>query len=154
MFGIKKLFPSTDKSDPLSTSTIADNSEVDESTPYSLIGGETGVRELVKEFYDEMETNIHLQELLAVHQLPLDKIREKFFEYLSGWMGGPPLFEEKYGHPRLRQRHLHVAVTRKQAELWMLCMNNALDKTVKNNELKQWLRQAFGQLATHMVYQP
>ncbi|WP_448212291.1 group II truncated hemoglobin [Colwellia sp. MEBiC06753] len=141
MFGIKKLFSSTDKTENESTST----------TLYNLIGGEAGTRTLANAFYDEMESNIHLQELLAIHKQPLDEIREKFFEYLSGWMGGPPLFEQKYGHPRLRQRHMHVTVTSKQAQLWMLCMNNALDSTVKDQALKHHLQQAFGQLAQHMI---
>jgi len=153
VLGIKKLFSSTNKSQSVSVSTNTNKNDTKEITPYILIGGEKGVKALVTAFYDEMETNIHLTELLAVHQLPLDGVRQKFFEYLSGWMGGPPLFEQKYGHPRLRQRHLHVDVTRKQAELWMLCMNNALDKSVENEELKQGLLQSFSQLAKHMINQ-
>lgn len=139
MLGIKKLFSSK---------------RVTPETPYALIGGEQGVKLLANAFYDEMESNIHLRELLAVHQLPLDNIREKFFKYLSGWLGGPPLFEMEYGHPRLRARHLDVKVTKKQSELWMLCMNNALDKTVENKALKGYLSNAFNQLATHMINYP
>lgn len=118
-----------------------------------MIGEANGTRALANAFYDEMENNIHLQELLAIHKQPLDDIREKFFQYLSGWLGGPPLYEEIYGHPRLRQRHMHVAVTKKQAELWLLCMNNAMEKTIENDALKKHLRQAFKQLALHMVNQ-
>ncbi|MFD2165829.1 group II truncated hemoglobin [Thalassotalea euphylliae] len=143
LFGIKKLFSERDKTQSLSDSV----------TPYILIGEEAGTRALANAFYDEMESNIHLKELLDIHELPLDGIRQKVFEYLSGWLGGPPLFEEKYGHPRLRQRHLHVAVTRKQAELWMLCMTNALNKTVEHEPLKRELKQKFGQLAAHMINQ-
>ncbi|WP_211185241.1 group II truncated hemoglobin [Thalassotalea algicola] len=151
MFGIKKLFSTTNKSETSSASTFSSNETSSSKTPYDLIGKEAGVKNLVNAFYDEMESNIHLQELLATHQLPLDNIRQKFFEYLSGWLGGPPLFEQKYGHPRLRQRHMHVKVTKKQSDLWMLCMNIALNKTVENKVLKQHLRQAFGQLANHMI---
>ncbi|WP_286270776.1 group II truncated hemoglobin [Thalassotalea hakodatensis] len=143
MLGIKKLLSQTNKSKMLSPS----------NTPYMLIGQEAGTRALANAFYDEMESNIHLQELLAIHKQPLDDIREKFFQYLSGWLGGPPLYEEIYGHPRLRQRHMHVAVTKKQAELWLLCMNNAVNKTIDNDSLKKHLRQSFTQLALHMVNQ-
>jgi len=146
LFGIKKLFSSTNKSDSSSASTLSAK-----ETPYSLIGEAQGVRDLVNAFYDEMETNIHLKELLAVHQQPLDGIREKFFEYLSGWLGGPPLFEQKYGHPRLRQRHMHVKITKKQSDLWMQCMRIALDKSVRDKEIKVQLLQAFHQLANHMI---
>lgn len=143
LFGIKELFQRRDKKQLLS----------DSLTPYKLIGEERGTRALSNAFYDEMETNIHLKELLDIHQLPLDNIREKFFEYLSGWLGGPPLFEEKYGHPRLRQRHMHVKVTQKQAQLWMLCMTNALDNAIENEDLKNHLKQQFSQLAVHMINQ-
>lgn len=118
---------------------------------YSLIGEEQGTRKLANAFYDEMESNIHLQELLAIHPQPLDKIREKFFEFLSGWLSGPSLFEQKYGHPQLRARHMPFKVTAKQRDLWMLCMNNAMDKTIADKQVKQLLRQAFSQLAAHMV---
>lgn len=144
MFGIKKLLQKTNKSKMLSPS----------NTPYMMIGGEQGVKTLANAFYDEMETNPHLQELLEIHSLPLDGVRIKFFQYLSGWMGGPPLFEQQFGHPRLRQRHMHVKVTKKQAELWMLCMNNAMIKTIEDKALKNHLRQAFAQLALHMVNHP
>ncbi|MDO6427611.1 group II truncated hemoglobin [Thalassotalea sp. 1_MG-2023] len=143
MLGIKKLLSQTNKSKMLSPS----------NTPYMLIGEAKGTKALANAFYDEMESNIHLQELLAIHKQPLDDIREKFSQYLSGWLGGPPLYETKYGHPRLRQRHMHVAVTKKQAELWMLCMNNAMEKTIENDALKKHLHQAFKQLALHMVNQ-
>lgn len=117
------------------------------------MGGEQGIRKLANAFYDEMETNTHLKELLEIHKQPLDQVREKFFKYLSGWLGGPPLYEQEYGHPRLRARHLHVAVTQKQASLWMLCMNNAVDKCVEHPALKQHLQQVFSQLAQHMINQ-
>ena len=122
-----------------------------ENTLYQIIGGETGTRDLAEAFYDEMETNIHLQALLAIHKQPLDNIRIKFFEFLSGWLGGPGLFEKKYGHPQLRARHMPFKVTKKQSELWMLCMNNAMRKTIKDCEIEQQLRQAFNRLAVHMV---
>ena len=141
MLGIKKLFSSADKSESVSVS----------HSPYITIGGEDGVRALANAFYDEMETNVHLQELLAVHQLPLDNIREKFFKYLSGWLGGPALYEQEYGHPRLRMRHMHVKVTSKQRDLWLLCMRNALDKTCSDQQFKRQLMGSFVQLASHLV---
>ena len=72
---------------------------------YQLIGEINGTRELANTFYDIMEQDPQVQELLAIHPLPLDNVREKFYEFLSGWLGGPPLFANKYGHPRLRKRH-------------------------------------------------
>ena len=121
------------------------------NTLYELIGGEEGTKRLANAFYDEMETNIHLQELLAIHKLPLDNIRQKFFEFLSGWLGGPGLFEQKYGHPKLRARHLPFKVTKKQSNLWMLCMNNAMKKVINEKKITKQLHQAFSRLAEHMI---
>ncbi|MFN3711885.1 MAG: group II truncated hemoglobin, partial [Alishewanella aestuarii] len=99
-------------------------------TPYQLIGGEAAVRALANRFYDIMATAPEAKELYAIHPLPLDGIRQKFFEFLSGWLGGPALFEQKYGHPRLRARHLPFAVNQQLRDQWMFCMEQALDEVV------------------------
>ncbi|MCC2616889.1 group II truncated hemoglobin [Aestuariibacter halophilus] len=125
-----------------------------ENTPYKLIGGEQGVRALAERFYDIMSTDPQARDLLAIHPQPLDTIRQRFFEYLSGWMGGPPLFEQQYGHPRLRARHLPYAINETLRDQWMYCMHMALEDTVDNPALKDGLRQSFWQLATHMINQP
>lgn len=77
-----------------------------EKTPYEIIGGEQGARDLANRFYDIMATDPYAKPLYDMHPQPLDRIRQVFFEFLSGWLGGPDLFAEKYGHPRLRMRHM------------------------------------------------
>jgi hemoglobin len=119
-------------------------------TPYEYLQ-EQGVRDLANRFYDIMETDPKAKELLAIHPLPLDNIRQKFFEFLSGWTGGPSLFEQKYGHPRLRARHLPFTVNQELKEQWMYCMNKALDETVENAIVRDHLHQAFDQMAAHMI---
>jgi hemoglobin len=120
-------------------------------TPYQLIGGEAAVRKLANRFYDIMATAPEAKELYAIHPLPLDGIRQKFFEFLSGWLGGPALFEQKYGHPRLRARHLPFTVNQQLRDQWMFCMNQALDEVVENKMLRDGIRQSLGQLASHMI---
>ena len=122
-----------------------------EQTPYQLMGGETAVRALANRFYDIMETAPEAKALYAIHPLPLDNIRQKFFEFLSGWLGGPALFEQKYGHPRLRARHLPFTVNEQLRDEWMFCMNKALDEVVEQQVLREGIRQSIGQLATHMI---
>jgi len=123
-------------------------------TPYELIGGEEATRILANRFYDIMATAPEAAELYAIHPLPLDVIREKFFEFLSGWLGGPSLFEAKYGHPRLRMRHMPFTVTPELRDQWMFCMNKALDEVVTDKLLRGGLKEALGQLASHMINQP
>lgn len=72
---------------------------------YDLIGGETKLRALVDRFYDIMDTSSETKDIRALHAKSLSQPREKLFMFLSGWSGGPALYIEKYGHPRLRQRH-------------------------------------------------
>lgn len=120
-------------------------------TPYQLMGGETAVRALANRFYDIMATAPEAKELYAIHPLPLDGIRQKFFEFLSGWLGGPALFEQKYGHPRLRARHLPFTVNQQLRDQWMFCMERALDEVVANKMLRDGIRQSIGQLASHMI---
>ena len=129
------------------------NHPTPEVTPYEMIGGEEGVKALANRFYDIMETDPAAKELYDIHPLPLDKIREKFFEFLSGWLGGPGLFEEKYGHPRLRARHMPFTVNQTMRDQWMYCMEKALREEVDNPRLRASLQSSFAQLATHMINQ-
>jgi len=122
-----------------------------EQTPYAMMGGEETVRRLANRFYDIMESAPQASELYAIHPLPLDTIRQKFFQFLSGWLGGPPLFEQQYGHPRLRARHMPFQVNEQLRDQWMFCMDKALDEVVKNKLLRDGIRQSIGQLASHMI---
>lgn len=120
-------------------------------TPYQLIGGEAATLRLANRFYDIMETAPEAAELYAIHPQPMDMIRQKFFEFLSGWLGGPGLFEQKYGHPRLRARHLPFTVSPKLRDQWMFCMDSALNEVVSDAMLRAGLSEALGQLASHMI---
>ncbi|RUO42090.1 hemoglobin-like oxygen-binding protein [Pseudidiomarina aestuarii] len=118
---------------------------------YDQLGGEPAVRAIAERFYDIMETDPRAADLLALHPQPLDTIRQKFFEFLSGWFGGPALFEEKYGHPRLRARHLPFQIDIKMRDQWLLCMYQVLEEKVNDSLLKMQLRQQFTALAHHMI---
>lgn len=117
---------------------------------YQAIGGEQGTRQLANRFYDIMESDPVAAELLALHPKPMDKLRQKFFEYLTGWLGGPPLYESQYGHPRLRARHLPFAVTEQMIEQWLYCFNKALKEVVSDDQVREAIRQPITQLAHHM----
>ncbi len=119
-------------------------------TPYDRIGGPEAVRKLVDRFYDHMSADPKASNILKMHPASLDGTREKFFDYLSGWLGGPQLYVEKRGHPRLRMRHLPFAIDQDAADAWMHCMRLALDEVVQDALLKEMLRGAFQRLADHM----
>ncbi len=96
---------------------------------YDLMGGETGVRTLVERFYDLMDSSPEAKDIRAYHAKSLTQSREKLFMFLSGWSGGPSLYIEKYGHPRLRQRHMPFSIGEAERDEWLWCMNKALDES-------------------------
>ncbi|WP_105265693.1 group II truncated hemoglobin [Pseudoalteromonas sp. T1lg76] len=145
---LKRIFSKDAKNSQQSTDDIHPDVE---RTPYELMGGEKGARALANRFYDIMASDAYAKPLYDMHPQPLDRIRQVFFEFLSGWLGGPDLFVEKYGHPRLRQRHMPFPVTAELRDQWMYCMNKALDMEVDNPVLREGLRQSLTQLATHMI---
>ena len=89
-------------------------------------------------------------EVRAMHPRDLRGSREKLFWFLSGWLGGPPLYVEKKGHPRLRARHLPFAIDDAARDQWMLCMRQALAEVVEDAELSAYLERQLGRVADHM----
>jgi hemoglobin len=114
-----------------------------QQTPYALLGREAGVRALVDRFYDLMDLEPQYAELRAVHGATLEQAREKLSLFLCGWLGGPPLYVSKHGHPRLRARHLPFAIASRERDQWLACMAQALDDVGCPAELKSGLMEAF-----------
>lgn len=119
-------------------------------TPYEQMGGESAVRALVGRFYDRMDSLPEAWEIRKLHPEDLRTSREKLFKFLSGWLGGPPLYIEEYGHPMLRRRHLPFPIDTRARDEWMLCMNQALDEQPMPPDVREGVRQAFADLADHM----
>ena len=119
-------------------------------TPYEALGGDAGVRALVDRFYDLMDLEPAYAELRAVHAPTLEHAREKLYLFLAGWLGGPPLYMNRYGHPRLRARHLPFAIAARERDQWLACMGRALDDVGCPAELKPRLMEAFFQTADWM----
>ena len=120
------------------------------ATPYARIGGDAGVRALVERFYDLMDVDPAYAHVRATHGASLGSAREKLHLFLSGWLGGPPLYVEKHGHPRLRARHLPFAIGVVERDEWLACMARALADTGVPDDLAQALMPAFFQTADWM----
>lgn len=125
-------------------------SEVREMTPYHLLGGEAILRQLVDRFYDIMASEPLATGIHAMHAADTAEIRQKLFEFLSGWMGGPPLFVEKYGHPRLRARHMPFAIGESERDQWLFCMFKAMDEIPMDAALYEHLQESFYRTADFM----
>ncbi len=125
-------------------------SDVIEMTPYEALGGSVILRTLVDRFYDIMASDPRAAGIQAMHPQNTTLIREKLFEFLSGWLGGPQLFIEKYGHPRLRGRHMPFAIGESERDQWMLCMLQAMAEIEMTDELRSHLEEAFMKTADFM----
>lgn len=121
-----------------------------ELTPYQRLGGETAVRRLVDRFYDLMDSLPKAKGIRDLHPADLTGSREKLYKFLSGWLGGPQLYIEAYGHPRLRARHLPFPITAADRDAWMCCMKQALGELEMDDELRRHLLEALGQTTEHM----
>ena len=102
--------------------------EPNHPTPYEMIGGEANLRAIVDRFYDLMALDPRYAELRAAHGSTLEHAREKLFMFLSGWLGGPPLYTDKFGHPMLRARHLPFSIGAVERDQWIACMRQALEE--------------------------
>ncbi len=121
---------------------------------YEYLGGEKTVKSLAYRFYDLMDTLETAKELRAIHPESLDESKEKFFLFLCGWFGGPQLYVQQYGHPRLRMRHMPFRIDKKARDAWMHCMKIALREHIPHKEVREQIEASFGNLATHMQNQP
>jgi hemoglobin len=124
-------------------------SKISDDTPYQIIGGEKVVRKLVDRFYDLMDEKSEVIVIRKMHAKSLRLSREKLFLFLSGWLGGPDLYVQKYGHPRLRARHLPFEIGESERDQWLMCMNQALDDVVES-PLSNRLKESFANIANHM----
>jgi hemoglobin len=121
-----------------------------ELSPYVRLGGEEAVRRLVDRFYDLMDTLPEAADIRALHPEDLSGSRDKLFMFLSGWLGGPPLYQMEYGHPRLRARHLPFPIGDEERDEWLLCMERALAETEMEALLRMHLLQSLRNTADHM----
>jgi hemoglobin len=119
-----------------------------EHTPFQAIGGESEVRRLVDAFYDRVATDSPVMK--EMHPADLTESREKLYEFLVGWMGGPPLYMQKRGHPRLRMRHAPFPIDDEAVSEWLRCMEGAMDDVGVEGELRAFLTQRFTHTAHFM----
>lgn len=120
------------------------------SSDYERLGGAEQVRLLVERFYDLMDTLPEAREVRGLHPEDLIGSRQKLFEFLSGWLGGPPLFVERHGPPMLRARHLPFSIGSRERDQWLLCMRTAMDEVVADSDLRNRLYANLVKIAEHM----
>lgn len=117
---------------------------------YEKIGGEATVGKLADRFYELMDTVPQFTELRAMHPESLKGSREKLYMFLSGWFGGPDLFVENFGHPRLRARHMPFSIGVQERDQWVACMVLAMEDVGIDADVRKVLLNNFFNTADFM----
>jgi hemoglobin len=118
---------------------------------YDRLGGEAAVRRLTGRFYALMDSLPEAAACRAIHPPSLAGSEEKLFEYLTGWLGGPPLFVEKRGPPMLRRRHFVAVIGPEERDGWLVCFRRAWAETMDDPEISALVLPQIEKLAHHMV---
>jgi hemoglobin len=124
--------------------------ELTQGTAFDQVGGEAVVRALVERFYDLMDLEPQYAALRAAHGDSLVQARDKTFWFLCGWMGGPQHYTERFGHPRLRMRHMPFKIGILERDQWLACMDQAMGEVRVPDTLRARLQQSFFQTADWM----
>mgnify|MGYP001607025368 CR=1 FL=1 len=119
-------------------------------THYDRLGGDAMVRKLVDRFYELMDEDPDFYGIRKLHPDDLSESRNKLYWFLSGWLGGPPLYTGRFGHPFLRRRHLPFAIGASERDQWMICMKRAMNEVSADEKLKIELTAAFFKTADFM----
>ena len=97
------------------------------------------MRKLIDTFYDLMDEVPEYYVIRKLHPADITGSRDKLYLFLSGWLGGPPLYTDKFGHPMLRARHLPFAIGTAERDAWMACMTQAAEVVIADEKLRTWL---------------
>jgi hemoglobin len=103
-------------------------------TPYQILS-EDGIYQLTSAFYDIMDTVPEAAGIRAMHARDLAPMKQKLAEYLTGWMGGPPRYADKYGTVCMTTAHEPYHIGPDEMAQWLLCMDKALEQVGASEEL-------------------
>lgn len=115
----------------------------EQKTIYELLGGAEGLRQLVDRFYDLMDLDESYAGIRAMHGDHLNGSRDKLYLFLTGWTGGPDLYVQQYGHPRLKARHMPFPIGLSERDQWLECMRQAMIDMGVKGLLFERLMQSF-----------
>lgn len=122
-------------------------------TLYEAIGGDETVKALAKRFYELVDSLPEAKACRDIHPPSLEGSQAKLYDYLTGYLGGPPVYVEKYGHPMLRRRHFVATIGPQERDGWILCFKQAMEDTIENPKLREIIWPPIERLAYHMQNQ-
>jgi hemoglobin len=115
---------------------------------YSIVGAE-GFGRLVAAFYRQVPQDDLLGPMYPAADL--SGAEQRLRDFLIGRFGGPQIYIEQRGHPRLRARHSPFRINQTVRDRWMRLMENALREASLPGEAEEFLRKFFDEMATFMI---
>lgn len=97
-----------------------------DNASFEAAGGEAGIRSLVEAFYDRMGLDPRFARIYAMHPADISTSRDKLARFFCGWLGGPRLYQEKYGQIGIPSAHAHLPIKEAERDQWLLCMEEAI----------------------------
>jgi hemoglobin len=119
-------------------------------TLYERIGGEETVNRLVESFYSRMDSLAEAQAIRAMHGADLAPTKAALKQYLTEWLGGPKLYSSEKGSPKLRKRHMHVAIGEAERDAWLLCMRETMNEVIADAQARHQIYLSIEKLADWM----
>lgn len=111
----------------------------EQDASFRAAGGQAGLVELVDRFYEVMNELPSAARIRGMHPLDLTVSRDKLVLFLCGWLGGPRLFQAKYGEIQIPRAHAHLEVGEEGRDAWLECMALALEKVDYEAAFKRYL---------------
>jgi len=94
---------------------------------FQAAGGEAGLFKLVNDFFDRMESDERFSTIWHMHPDDKEMSRDKLARFLCGWLGGPRLYNEKYGAIGIPRVHAHLAIATPERDQWLTCMSESVE---------------------------
>ena len=105
---------------------------------FQAAGGEPGLHALVDQFYFNMDSDPEAQVIRRLHAQNLDSARDKLTRFLSGWLGGPRRYQEKYGAISIPGVHQRFAIGSAEKDAWLNCMQRAVNEQPWEDAFKRY----------------
>ncbi|GAB4510451.1 MAG: globin [Anaerolineae bacterium] len=120
----------------------------EEQTVFEMVGGEPTFKQLVEVFYAKVEADDVLRAIFPEDLEPGKRWQQLF---LMQFFGGPTMYAEERGHPRLRMRHMPFPIDAGARDRWLGHMLAAIDEVGIQEPAREMMRSYFERAADHMI---
>lgn len=110
-----------------------------EDTSFKAAGGVEGILKLVKDFYKIMDQLPGARGIRKMHPDNLEVSVDKLARFLSGWLGGPKLYNERYGPVSIPAAHAHLVIGEHERDSWLSCMQTAISMQPYRPDFAEYL---------------